>query len=136
MFEGVNEIAVLGTTFFMMAVATVWYSPMLFGTVWMKATRLTDEDTQKAKKTMWLQILLTFVSYASMLLLLGYVIAFAPTLGLTAFNASLLLVGFVWAVLIAFIIWELKPFSYYFIHAGFFGVFIIVGTFLLDYWPW
>ena len=49
MFEFVNEIAVLGTTFFMMAVATLWYSEYLFQKIWMDAVGLTQYDIEQCR---------------------------------------------------------------------------------------
>lgn len=136
MFEGINEIAVLGTTFLMMAVATIWYSPMLFGNAWMKAVGLTDTDVEKARPNMWKQMVVTFVSYAFLLLMLAYVVMYAPVIGIATLKVALILSLSMAAFAVATVVWEGRSLIYYCINVGFYSVFILLGTLILQYWPW
>jgi hypothetical protein len=136
MFEVVHEFAVLGTTCFMMALATVWYSPMLFGNIWMKEARLTVDMIQKETPNMWKHMVLTFVSYAMMLVLLAQMIAYAPLLSLEAIEAAGFLVLFVVLGSVPTVLSEGKSLRYFGIQAGFYAVFILLGTLILQYWPW
>ena len=136
MFEVIHEFAVLGTTCFMMALATVWYSPMMFGAVWMREARLTDEMVEKAKSDMWKHMVLTFISYTIMLGLLALMVVYAPVLALTPMQASGLLALFVAAVAVPTTLFEGRSLTYYGIQVGFWILFIIIGTYILQYWPW
>lgn len=136
MFEVVHEFAVLGTACFMMALATVWYSPMLFGKVWMKETGLTDEMVNDAQSEMWTHLVLTFVSYAVLLTLLAQMIAYAPLISLTPLQASGMLALFVAAILIPTTLSEGRSVRYFAVQMGFNVVFILLGTLILQYWPW
>lgn len=136
MFEVVHEFAVLGTTFFMMALATVWYSPMLFGGVWLKEARLTDEMLEKAEPHMLKHMILTFVSYALMLVLIAHMVVYAPLLSLKAIEAAGLLVLFVTLGAIPTVLFEGRSIRYFGIQVGFYAVFILLGTLILQYWPW
>lgn len=136
MFEVVHEFAVLGTACFMMALATVWYSPVLFGKVWMKETGLTDEMVNDAQSQMWTHLILTFVSYVVLLTLLAQVIAYAPVVALAPLQASGLLTLFVAAILIPVILSEGRSVRYFMVQVGFNAVFILLGTLILQYWPW
>jgi hypothetical protein len=136
MFEVVHEFAVIGTTFFMMALATVWYSPMLFGNVWMKEARLTDEMIENAKPDMWKHMLLTFMSYSLMLVLLAQMVVYAPRLSLEPIEAASLLALFVALGAVSTVLFEGRSIRYFAIQVGFYVVFILLGTLILQYWPW
>lgn len=136
MFEVIHEFAVLGTACFMMALATVWYSPMLFGTQWMKEVGLTDEMIEKTKPDMWKHMVLTFISYVVMLGLLAYVVVYAPLLSLTPLMAAGLLGAFVAAGAVPAVLFEGRTVRYYAIHVGFSILFIVLGVLILQYWPW
>lgn len=136
MFEAIHEFAVLGTACFMMALATIWYSPMLFGKFWMQEVGLTDEIVEKTKPDMWKHMLLTFVSYVVMLGILAHVVVYAPLLGLTPLVAAGILLVFVLAIGVPMVLFEGRSLRYYAIYTGFYALFILLGTLMLQYWPW
>lgn len=136
MFELIHEFAVLGTASFMMALATVWYSPMLFGKVWMKETGLTNESIEAAEVHMLKHMLLTFTSYTVMLTLLALVLAYLPMLPITALQAAVLISVFVAASAVGPTLFEGRSLTYYAIRVGFYVLFIVLGTFILEFWPW
>ena len=136
MFEVIREFAVLGTTCFMMALATVWYSPMMFGSIWMKEARLTDDMIEKAKPDMWKHMVLTFISYTILLVLIAQMVVYAPLLSLEAIEAAGLLVLFVAAGAVPLVLFEGRSIRYFGIQIGFYAVFILLGTLMLEYWPW
>jgi hypothetical protein len=136
MFESVNEIAVVGATFFMMAAGTVWYSPMFFGNAWLRELRVSDTDIENTKQHMWRQLLITFVTYGAMLMIIAKVNTFAPEVGISVAEASFALAAFVALLFFATVQWEQKSMKYYLISTGFYSFFIIAGSFIIDYWPW
>ena len=136
MFEVIHEFAILGTACFMMALATVWYSPMLFGNIWMKEVSLTEEMVEKTKPDMWKHMALTFGSYVVMLGLLALVVAYAPLLSLSPLTAAGFLALFVAAGAVPTILFEGRSITYYSIYVGFYVLFIILGVLILQYWPW
>lgn len=132
----IHEFAVLGTASFMMALATVWYSPMLFGKIWMKETGLTEEKIQAAEVHMIKHMILTFVSYTIMLGLLAYFLAYVPLLSVTAIQAVGMISLFVAASAVGPTLFEGRSLQYYAIRVGFYVLFIMLGTFILEFWPW
>lgn len=136
MFEVIHEFAVLGTACFMLALATIWYSPLLFGKVWMRETKMTQEMLEKAQPDNWKHMLVTFVSYVVMLGLLAVMVVYAPLLGLTPLCAAGLLSLFVVAGVVPTTLFEGRSFRYFAIQAGFSVLFIVLGTLMLQYWPW
>ena len=136
MFEVVNEIAVLGTALFMVAVATLWYSPYLFQKQWMRAVGLTEADVEEGEKKAKVNFLITFTSYIVSVFLIAIAIGYAQIFDIAVQKVALALaVGFA-SLLAGFVAWEQRTLQYYLVTVGFSSVFIIGSTCLLFYWPW
>ena len=136
MFELIHEFAVLGTSFFMMALATVWYSPMLFGNLWMKEVGLTEDVLEEKRSDMGKHMIVTFVSYCVMLGLLSLVVVYASLLSLEPWVVAGGLSVFVAALGVPSVLFEGRSVRYYTIQTGFNVVFIMLGVLMLQYWPW
>ena len=136
MFELIHEFAVLGIAFFMLALATIWYSPMVFGKKWMQEVKITPEMIEAAEADAWQHMVLTFISYVFMLSLLALLVVFAPKISLTPVQAAAILSVFVVATFIPATLFEGKTLRYFLIQSGFFVLFIMLGTLMLQYWPW
>jgi len=103
LFPYVNELAVIATTFFMVAVAMVWYSEYLFQRKWMNAVGLTKADIEAAEPYMRRNFFITTISYGIALYLIGTLSGFAQVFGISvqhvalalAFGFAALLAGFV-----------------------------------------
>lgn len=136
MFEVVHEIAVVGTALFMIAIATLWYSPYLFQKQWMKAVGLTESDIENGESLTKRNIVITFVSYVIAVFLIAVAIGYAEIFGLPVQKVAIgLTIGFA-ALVAGFVVWEQRTLTYYLITVGFSSVFIIGSTCLLFYWPW
>lgn len=135
-FDVINEVAVLATTLLMMAVATVWYSEVLFGKMLMGASSVQKESTDKNKSNTLLILALTFISYFVILAILAYLIALSPLLPASPFVVAIFAVAFALALGILPVVSEGRPFPYYLVNGGFVSLFIVGGTFVLHYWPW
>jgi glucose uptake protein GlcU len=129
MFELINEVAVLGTTFLMMAIGTVWYSSMLFGNA-------LPHGSGSSKENARLKIAVTFAAYFLMLSVLAYVLALAPILGTSLLFVLGSISVFVLSLIGSLFVLEHKSIREYLITSGFFVVFIIGGGLVLEYWPW
>jgi hypothetical protein len=46
----INYLAVLVAALVSMVIGGLWYSPLLFGNIWMKLSGITQKDVEKAKK--------------------------------------------------------------------------------------
>lgn len=136
MFEFVNIVAVIGTTFFMMAAATLWYSEYLFLKPWLSSTGLTEDDLEKAAPHMVRNSALTFLSYIVVVYLIARIIGQAEVFAVPVKEVGVLMaLGFA-ALLVGFVVWEQRSVVYYAITAGFSTVFILGSTFFLYHWPW
>jgi hypothetical protein len=136
MYEGVNIIAVLGTTFFMMASATIWFSPLLFGTQWLRELKVTEAEIEASRQNLVVHLGLTALLYALALYTLAWVLVRfeieRPELPLVALGSILLVVGLSGTTTL----WESRSKWYFIINAGFYVFFLITGLYILSYWPW
>jgi hypothetical protein len=118
----INYFALLLAAVASMAVGYVWYGP-LFGKKWMGYMGMTKEsmDYSDAKKGMMKSY---FISYASSLLM-AYVLAyFMALLGAATFAGAFMLsvwiwLGFIVTTSLNSVLWEKKPWGYYFINISY-----------------
>ena len=135
-FDVVNELSVLCVTLLMMAVSTIWYSSWMFGDIWMREAKITNESISPSKSDMFRKTLLTFFCYFCMTMCFAYIVAVAPQLHLSLKAINLFLIVFVGALLGPVSIWEQKTLRYFLVSIGFMSVFITLGLSILASWPW
>lgn len=121
----INPVAILIAGIVSMVVGFLWYSPMLFGKVWMKLTGMTKEDMEKGKKDMPKIYGLSFVGALLMAFVLKHASVYAGNyynmsgiqLGLmTAFWNWL---GFVMPVQMTGWLFDKKPFKLFVLNTGY-----------------
>jgi hypothetical protein len=136
LFAVIHEFAVLGTTFFLLALATLWYSPLLFGAMWTRAAgghpTVFNEDTSGYG----IQLGLTFLAYLIQVTLIAWLLAFAPSVGVTPAMLAGLLGLFAVSLTLPPVLYEAKSWQYFVVHSGFMVVFTGVSVASLTYWPW
>lgn len=135
-FSVVHEFAVLGTTFFILAFATLWYSPLLFGTVWQRVSGVADMIFDEDSSRFLPQVIIAFVSYGIQVLLIAWLLANSASIGLTPLTLWIIFSLFAGALLALPIIYEGKSWQYAAIHGGFAVVSLAVAIASLTYWPW
>jgi hypothetical protein len=130
----INFAAVAVSAVVAFVIGMLWYSPLLFGNVWMKLTGKKKSDLEKAKKKgMGKTFAVSIVSLLIMAGVLKYFIDLA--------NASTVLegaqigfhiwLGFVATVLINSVLWEGKPVKLYLLNiAHYFVVLLVLGSIL------
>ncbi len=131
-----NFIAIAVATVVSLAVATIWYSPLLFGGVWMRSAGLKEGDEEGGVTlavrlgAAFLAQCVAFLAMTSFLDLRSASRVESPLLALTeiALLTALLFVSLV--------IWEKKPFSYFLVHGGYLLVALVGGGAIIMYWPW
>ena len=136
MFEDllINPWSVAGCTVFGMALGALWYSPFLFGKLWVRLSGASQDGVEKAKKSgMGPAYAGTLLNCAVMSLLLAFFLdrvgAYDVVEGLIV--ASLLWLGFVVTVLFSAVLWERKPLLLFFVMAGHYLVFLLAASVLL-----
>jgi hypothetical protein len=135
-FAVIHEFAVLGTTFFMLALATLWYSPLLFGTAWARVSKSAGVVFDESSANFVRQLSITFLAYLGEVTLIAWLLAYVPQLNLAYWQAAAVLMLFTGLVTVPPVIFEERPLAYYAIHTGFMVVFIGISVAALAYWPW
>lgn len=136
MFDSVNVIAIIGTAFFMMASATVWFSPMLFGKAWLRTLRATEEEIEATRENITKYLMTNFVLYGAALFVLAQVAQIVTALKHDVLTVSLYGAVLIVSIIGSMVLWEGKGKINFFINAGFYAYFVVVGMFMISYWPW
>lgn len=136
MFENVNEAAVLVSVLLAMAVGSIWYSPLLFGKHWMRATGLTEADLEASKEKMPKLLVGAFVANLLLLYMIAQFVAFTQAAHKSLEVTATYLVLFLFAVMASAVIWEKKTLPYLFINVGYATVVVFGGMTVIWYWPW
>ena len=110
----VNYLAVLVAGIVAMGIGALWYSPILFGKLWMRLSGHTPESIDATKaKGMGVSYTIAFV----LQLLVAYILAhFIALQNITSVSGALSLVfwawlGFIFPVLANTALWDRKPWS-------------------------
>ena len=133
----VNYLAILLCGIAAMVLGTIWYGP-LFGKTWMGLVGFTEADTQKAKtdpaarNAMYRSYALMFVASLVMAYVLHHIMVFAMSyLGESSMMAGIssaiwTWLGFVATTSIGSVLWEQRPWKYWFITGGYYLVQLVV----------
>lgn len=114
-----------------MLVGSLWYSPLLFGNIWIKLSKFSEKDMEQAReKGMGKIFAIQFVSSLVMAYVLNFVLriflGFGPgNLVSTELNVlhAMVFAAFIWLGFFAtiglnMVLWDGKPLKLYFIHVG------------------
>ncbi|MFZ2253046.1 MAG: DUF1761 domain-containing protein [Minisyncoccia bacterium] len=136
MFENINELSVLVAAVVAAAVGSIWYSPLLFGTVWMKSIGFTMEEGEMPKREMMIasakgvlaQIVFFFI-------IAGYIsLCEGKDISLVTLGVSLTVLSGVF--MIQSVIWERRPLAYFLVQIGYVALALFGGIAIIAYWPW
>jgi len=133
----VNYLAVLVATLAVFIIGWLWYSPMLFGNLWLRLSKVSQKDITKAKnKGMTHLIISGFIATLVTALVFEYLLdMFGITDMYTGILLSLLLwIGFLVTSMLNSVLWEGKPFSVYVINIFHQLVCMIVMGAILTAW--
>ncbi len=136
MLENINEISILVAAILAAAVGSIWYSPLLFGTVWMKSIGLTLEEGELPKKQMMIATLKGVVLHALFFYVIGeYVkVSIQNNVSLAYLAASLLIL--ISAHTAQGVLWEKRPVAYVLIQGGYMALVLFGGVAVIAFWPW
>lgn len=130
----VNYLAVLVSAVVGFVIGMLWYSPLLFGNIWVKLIGMSKEDLEKAKKKgMAKTMLIAIISVLVMSFVLAHFVDIAGASTVTeGIQAGFLIwLGFIATVMLNSVLWENKPFRLYVLNiAHYFVVLIVMGAIL------
>ena len=133
----VNYIAIIVATIIGYAIGALWYSPLLFGTQWMKLQGFTKRDMLRAKQRgMAKAYILTFIAVLVMALVLSLLV---EVFGNGNFWSGALVgfwvwLGFLATTQIGMVFWEDKPFSLYLLTTAHYLVTLVLAGGILAVW--
>lgn len=117
----VNYLAVLIVAVIHYFIGALWYSPLLFGKMWMQSLNITKDDLAKMKKGLWKLYLMAFIAA----LLISYVMAlFIVNLQATTFYKGAMIgvwlwLGFILPVAINNVLWAGESIKIYCINVSY-----------------
>ena len=132
-----NLLAVLVSAIIGMVIGALWYSPLLFGKVWMNLSGFTDKKMQEMKKKgMAVPYILNFIST----LILSYVLALfisasqAVTIMQGAIVGFFVWIGFMATLMLNSVLWEGKPVKLYILNIAYHLITVIIMSIILTVW--
>lgn len=133
----INYHAVLVAALAGIIIGSFWYSPLLFGNIWIKLSKFTLKDMNAAKKKgMGKTYLVAFIGS----FVFAYVLAhFAKYIGALSVGDALQLgfwswLGFIVPVQLGMVLWEGKPLKLYLINIAYHLVTLLVMSMILVAW--
>ena len=117
----VDFVALLVGAVASFVVGFIWYSPGVFGSMWMQMSGISKSDMEEAKKKGMMGNM--FAGFLAQLVM-GYVLwMFMSSTGMTepaggVETAAWLWLGFVATILLGTVLWERKPFKLYALNAA------------------
>ena len=133
----VNYFAVLAATVASMIIGALWYSPVLFGNVWMRLSGKNKKDIDKSKqKGIGKSYLIAFFGSFVMVYVLAHFIAYV---GADDIASGIQLgfwvwMGFIATVALGTVLWDGKPIKLYLINVFYQLVSLVVSGVILAVW--
>ena len=138
----VNWLAVLVCGVASMVLGSLWYGP-LFGKMWMEMTGFNNMDParrEEMKKGMVRSYSLAFIGALIMAYILSHVITYASNYnnvsGVSAglSSAFWMWLGFIVPSSMGMVLWEGKPWKYWFLNASYYLIQLLVFGLILGSW--
>ncbi len=136
MFEYTNELAILVSAILAIAIASIWYSPVLFGGVWLKSIGRSMREEELPKTEMIGSTIKAVLAHIVFFIIVTYFIE----VGEGAMQRLVTTGGFITALIFIYTvnlaIWERRPYTYVLIHTGYIAAVVFGGIGVIAYWPW
>jgi len=128
-----NWLAIAAATLSACVIGGLWYSKLLFGDIWMKASGMNEEKVKKANPAKTYSVAFVFILIAAVNL--GLFMS-GPQIGLLqgAFYGFLTGLGWVFTGIGVVALFEQKSWSYIFINGGFWVVALTVMGMIVGAW--
>ena len=133
--DQLNYIGIIVASVVSFIVGFLWYSPFLFGNVWMKLNGVTKKDTEKAKKKgMTKMMLLAFIGTLVTASVLNILIIMSGVSEIsTAISLSFIIwLGFIVATtLLGSVLWDNKPWGLFLLNGAYWLVNVEIISIIL-----
>ena len=136
MFAGINELSVVIMALLGVALGSIWYSPLLFGELWMKSIGITPGDLEDLRSRLVPALGSAWLANVIFFFLLAHTIRLAEAADVSLPGVGFALLLFISAAMSSMVVWEKRPLSYVLIHIGYAAVLIFGGLGIIHFWPW
>jgi len=136
MYENINEVAVLVSAILSIAVGSIWYSPLFFGTIWLRSAGLGTAQTELSQKEVIRIVLQGIIAQCIFFFVVAGFIAEHPDDVFSVVRVATPLALVIVTAMLSQIIWEKRPFTYFMVHAGYTVVALYGGVSIIAFWPW
>ena len=133
MFTKVNIWAIILAAFSYLIIGTLWYSPLLFGKLWIKLIGFCDEDF-KTNKPMWVILALSFLSAAIAAYLISAILVPKPKAEFVAIVGAAISLCWISMSKLYSVLFENQKIRLFLLHAGFDLVTFMVMGAIVGYW--
>ena len=132
----INYLAVLVCGVIHMVLGALWYSPLLFGKLWMKVMGKSEEELKEMNQGVWKAYVFSFLGALVMAFVLAHVIDYAQADSIIdgLQGGFWVWLGFVVTTSMAGILFEGRPKGLYFIYNGYQLVSLLVIGVILAVW--
>ena len=133
----INYLAVFLSAILSMIIGSLWYSPIMFGNIWMKLGGMSPKDIEKAKKKgMGKLYFAAFIGSLVAAFILAHFVQYviASTFFEGMETGCWLWLGFVAPVLLGSVLWESRPVRYYLINVSYWLVNLALMGGILAVW--
>jgi len=129
----VNFWSVLLAAVSYLIVGSLWYSPLLFGKLWIKLNGFCDEDL-KSSRPLWKILILSFLSAVVSSFVIAAVLGPRQSLDFGAIIGAIIAICWITMSKLTDVLFENKPVKLFFLHAGFDLVSFMVMGAIVGYW--
>lgn len=136
MFEGINEVAIVVSAILAIAVGNVWYSPLVFGNVWMRAIGIQSGSDVLPQREMMIAVVRGVFAQMLFFVTLSFLMKGVDMNVYSLMEIAGLVTLLVATQSLGAVIWERKPFAYFLVQVGYSAVIIFGGLAVITYWPW
>ena len=133
MFLHINEPAIVVSALLAAAVGSIWYSPLVFGTSWMKTVGLTAQDEHAFP---FGEVVKGIGAQLVFFLLISQFIPLVQEELFTMMQIGALLTLIIGSHMLVHVIMEKRPLSYFLITIGYTAITVFGGLAVITYWPW
>lgn len=133
----ISLVPVFVATLVAMVIGMVWYSPQVFGMVWMKEGNIDVLPSDGSSDAAWKQVLVAAIQNFVIIYILAHFLMLADAYpGMNVLIAGVWVAILVAAVQLGSVIWEKKSLSYFGITTGYTATVLLVASVILSKWPW
>ena len=133
MLTKVNFWAIILAAFSYLIIGSLWYSPLLFGKLWIQLLGFTDEDF-KTSKRMWMILTMSFLSAAIAAYVIAAVLGPRSSAGFGAIVGAVIAICWISMSKLYNVLFENQSVKLFLVHAGFDLVTYMTMGAIVGYW--